>query len=128
DAFSFVFKSLLKANPSYQPTILIADCASAITTAFESTFGIKDYTRLYCWHHVKCNLDQELKCLTKEKYAQVQHDLYHLQSTTSPDQFNAAAKCFITKWSRDEAVAKFADFLRRNTFSSGKTGLKGRHL
>lgn len=111
ESFAFVFQSLLKANVNYKPTILIADCAAAITRAFQLTFP-HEFVRLHCWYHVKRNLDSKLKSLSKDKYNKVQTDLYQLQVATSTAQFNVAVKCFITKWSQDDDVKEFIQFFQ----------------
>ncbi|KAI2802351.1 hypothetical protein BLOT_009796 [Blomia tropicalis] len=55
----------------------VADTAPAITSAFEDVFGT-NYTKVYCWIHVKKNIDQKLKpspilfqC-TSKKYEEAQ--------------------------------------------------------
>lgn len=127
EAFSFVFNSLIKTKASYKPTVLIADCAPSITNAFETTFG-KNYTRVFCWYHVKRNLDNKLKSVPKEKYNQVQSDLYQLQCCLSLDQFKVAFECFFNKWSRDENLTSFLQYFKTEYFDQRFNWFEGAAL
>ena len=65
DDYSFVFQSLRKGvenemKMKYQPTYLVADCALAITSGFQNTFGI-DFKRVYCYFHVKKAYKKHIK-------------------------------------------------------------------
>ncbi|KAI2810354.1 hypothetical protein BLOT_001514 [Blomia tropicalis] len=127
-SFKFVFESLKKANSTYQPTILVAGSAPAITSAFEEVFGT-NYTRVYCWFHVKKNIDQKLKSIKKELKEKIQADIYKLQLATSPIIFQGASKYFLTKWRKYEEAQSFIKYFeneyllqRNNWFEGAATG------
>ena len=92
-SFKFVFwQSLKKSKSTYQLTILVADTAPAITSAFEDVFGT-NYTKVYCWIHVKKNIDQKLK--------------------PSPILFQCTSKYFLTKWRKYEEAQSFIEIFEK---------------
>ena len=68
--FSWVFQELKKAielaiDITFEPHILLADSADAITAAYENVFGADHYLRINCWAHVKRNVESKVKKLVK---------------------------------------------------------------
>jgi hypothetical protein len=50
--FKFVFNAFKKYNTDYNPNLLIADNAEAITNGFKSIFNSDRMKRFNCWAHV----------------------------------------------------------------------------
>ena len=105
--FEFIFSSLKRTKPTYSPKYLIADCAQSITNGFESVFGT-DYTRIFCWFHVKTNIEKKLNSVVSIHKQQLISDICFLQLSRTTDQFNAACALFFNKWDK---VEEFSDFL-----------------
>ncbi|CAF0869309.1 unnamed protein product [Brachionus calyciflorus] len=52
DDYTFVFDSIKKKIPNYNPTYLLADGADQITNSFQNVFR-KKFTRIMCWAHAQ---------------------------------------------------------------------------
>jgi hypothetical protein len=84
----FIFKAIMKGvtkvfGPDYKfdPTISMADSASAITNGFMSAFGYDHpckFTRLNCLSHTRRNLEKKMNCVkNKEIRCQLWQDIDH---------------------------------------------------
>ena len=80
----------------YEPRIVVADCADAITTAIGQVFP--DAKRGYCWFHVKKATETYLRRESKEMQAIYKADIANLQLCYTQDQFNMAAQLALDKW------------------------------
>ena len=111
EAFKFIFQSIKDTvkdvyNCDYQPTILIADAADAITNGFKSVFK-ELLTRVMCWFHMKKAFEAHetyvsLESSTKE---QIKQDIYVFQLSESIDVFNSSYELFKEKWSSEKNKA-----------------------
>ena len=68
DFFFNAIKTNIKTiyNKDYEPKILLADAAGAITNGFKKTFG-DPQKRIVCWAHVIRNVDKYLKPINNDK-------------------------------------------------------------
>ena len=71
----------------FKPSILQADAAPAITRGVCYAFGFAsedNFVRLYCWAHVKRNIDKKLNCLKdNETKNQILSDVATIQLAVS---------------------------------------------
>lgn len=94
--FAFVFRSLQKFNTDWNPTVLLADGADAITGGYVDVFGAPRI-RLMCFYHVLHNLEKYLKPLAADRAA-VLEDIHVLQTSQDPSTFLKASQLFVEKW------------------------------
>jgi hypothetical protein len=99
--YAFLFKSaeesiktLFKVN--YEPDTLLADSSGAITNGFTIGFGYKPPFRITCWVHALRAFDNKYsKFLSKEMKIKTRHDLFKLQTASSPDIFKNLRKLLL---------------------------------
>jgi len=70
--FQFMFEAVRETvkvvtSQNFNPKILIADNAEAITNGFQLAFGHTE-KRIYCWAHVIRKIDSKLKSIAEPKY------------------------------------------------------------
>jgi hypothetical protein len=119
--YKFLFNSLKYAvsliqEQDFQPKILLADAAQAITNGLISAFNITPL-RLMCWAHVKTNVDKKLNMIKdKEIQAQVQGEIVVMQTATKRDIFDQASKLFFKKWANTthQGVSEFCSYFEKN--------------
>ena len=79
--FSFVFQvikdGILDQSPTFNPTVLVGDCAKAITNASNHVFT-NEIIRVYCWFHVVTNIRKQLAKLALLSYEVTLRKSYHL--------------------------------------------------
>jgi hypothetical protein len=81
----------------YEPTILVADCASEITNGFTKVFTLAK--RIYCWFHVKKLMDKKLKKIKNKTTRQsITLDIVNFQRNVTESMFIEAAKLMLNKW------------------------------
>lgn len=91
--FEAIKKSAEALGKKFNPKILLADAAPAITNGFKSVFNLEK--RIICWAHVIRNLDIYLKPVkTHERRQSLREDIARLQWCTSSVQFEKALELF----------------------------------
>ncbi|OXA39961.1 Glycerol-3-phosphate dehydrogenase [NAD(P)+] [Folsomia candida] len=97
--FSSVFQVLKGYDENFEPEVLVADCAEAITNAFQTVFRV-EFKRVYCWFHVKQNVKKFLKSskIPESQKKGISFDIDCLQLADNEEEFNIAKKLFIKKW------------------------------
>ena len=115
DAFKFIFKSIKDCvqeiyQYDYQPTILVADAAEAITNGFTSVF-LELLFRVMCWFQMKKAFgDHETFTSINQPHKEnIRQDICTLQLCESKDIFDAAYQLFKKKWTtmKDGGIKDF---------------------
>lgn len=116
DDFAFAFKSIKECvaqlhSTDYNPSILVADSASAITNGFKKVFDLSK--RVFCWFHVKKAFDKELnKISDKNIKNQITNDIIQFQHHVQEQSFVQVARLMILKWqSKYKDNTYVADFI-----------------
>ena len=114
DDFQFIFESLKEScdelfGQKYEPEVLIADCADAITNAATLAFG--DMTCVHCWAHVVRNIDKNLvKIKSRSTRVSIRLDIFQLQLAKSEEEFITASSLWVKKWLAVEGAKDFVDY------------------
>uniref|UniRef100_A0A914UVY7 MULE transposase domain-containing protein n=1 Tax=Plectus sambesii TaxID=2011161 RepID=A0A914UVY7_9BILA len=96
--FAFIFSTIKSLATSFNPSILVADCADAIANGFSSTFS-NDFVRVNCWAPVHRNMQKQLLTIRSEKLrSQFALDINTLQLAHTVNSFNKAVTLFAEKW------------------------------
>ena len=101
--YAFMFQSVKDLSEKifeydYEPTILLADAAAAITNGFELVF-IELQKRIICWFHVSKAIRKYLDCVKDQKIkCEIYFDIVEFQHNISIEQFIPVARLMITKW------------------------------
>ncbi|RNA34394.1 hypothetical protein BpHYR1_042175 [Brachionus plicatilis] len=82
-------------NFNYNPTVLLADAAMAITNGFKLVFTNLN-KRIVCWAHVKRKLKEYLRGVDHKSL--ILTDIHTLQGGTSEKHFKVAVKLLARKW------------------------------
>jgi len=114
--FAFIFESLKKSyteeypGEQYEPSVVVADCADAISSAVELEFT-ENVKRVHCWAHVIRNVDKKL-CKVKEKHYResIRADIVQLQLAKTEEEFDAASHLWLKKWENNENTADFVQY------------------
>lgn len=130
--FAFIFQSVadgvrMVTGANYQPSILVADAADAITNGFASVFG-QGFKRIMCWAHAKRAMDKRLAKVTdEEKRDRIMDDIYILQLCSSEAIFDAVIPLFFEKWWRhgDPDMDSFLHYFQREWISGHKNWFEG---
>jgi hypothetical protein len=81
----------------FEPTILLADTAGAITNGFSNVFKLTH--RVFCWSHVKRNIDAKLNSvLDKAIRTQITSDIINFQHYVQTASFTHVARLMVTSW------------------------------
>ncbi|OXA42198.1 hypothetical protein Fcan01_23227 [Folsomia candida] len=106
-----IFRILASScGTKYEPKVLIADSAEAITNGFESVFG-SNFVRVYCWYHVSAKIKDRLKQIEcPETRRELKSDIDLLQLAEDKLDFDAAVHLFRQKWSGVDAVKNFVGY------------------
>jgi hypothetical protein len=114
-AYMFLcIKELVKLarHVDYEPTILVADCAGAITKGFEEVFNL--IKRVFCWFHVKKAIEKEInqvKCRNLKNT--ILTDIVNFQHNVEENTFTTIARLMVTNWQQqstsDEAIKQQVD-------------------
>ncbi len=82
----------------YEPTILVADSAPAISNGFKDVF-LELKKRVHCWFHVSKNILKELSTI-KDKNIQyeIYNDITNFQHNVCEEEFISVAKLILTHW------------------------------
>ena len=103
DDYEIVLRSMKEgiravSGEDFEPRVLVADAAEAITLATEAVFpGV---LRRFCWFHVSKNVESFLRKDTAMKKARLK-DIGVLQMSENADQFRQASAAMIAKWERE---------------------------
>ena len=84
------------SGAAYEPRIVVADCADAITKAASEVFP--EAKRGFCWFHVKKATETYLRREPKDIQAVYKADIANLQLCYSQSQFEMAAQLALDKW------------------------------
>lgn len=101
--YAFVFKALVDGiqathGVDYQPKVLVADAADAITNGFKSVFG-DNFKRVFCWFHVIRAIDNHLSKISDKEFQQrIRADIEELHYCESKRVFDAVTPLFFAKW------------------------------
>ena len=93
--FEFVFQCLHDYHLEWQPSILLADGAEAITNAFVNVFGIPA-VHIMCYFHIVQNV--HLRSLGSHVCGAICADIHVLQLCQNLEVFKTASSLFLTKW------------------------------
>ncbi len=123
--YQFMFECLqVGLEATNQPTLkrdgsiaLIADAADAITNGFKAVFAKNaDFLRVMCWFHVRKAVENCLAMLAEKSLQdKILMDVKILQLATSPEQFNAASKLFLEKYSDNPNpnIKQFLEYFKK---------------
>jgi len=79
----------------FEPTILLADTAGAITNGFSNVFKLTH--RVFCWSHVKRNIDAKLNSvLDKTIRTQITSDIINFQHYVQTESITHVARLMVT--------------------------------
>ena len=128
-SFKFVFESLKLAaedllDYEFQPNLLIADAAGAITAGFRAVFG-NSFKRVMCWYHTIAAIDRRLQTikLSEETSEALRSDICKLQICENEAIFNAAFDLFKNKWILE--VPDFVEYFENQWFKENKNWYEG---
>lgn len=97
--FEFCFRACKKFKHDYEPNVLIADNAEAITNGFEAAYLPIDMKRINCWAHVyRKVLERSSYIKDKELKDQLLGDIRALQMSPTPQIFKKASELLKTKY------------------------------
>jgi hypothetical protein len=99
----------------YEPHILVADGALAITNAFVNVFKNQSIVRIMCWVHMQRNADKHLNSNDlKEFKDDILKDISVLQKCISTKHFQYACDLFFLKWQSKNNVSlnSFLDYFK----------------
>ena len=126
--FSFLFLALSGAvqkttGKLFEPDILVADAAAAITNGFTASFG-KEPRRVHCWFHVIHNVDKKLFIIRDvERRKEMRQDIVQLQTCTDESQFSCGVNLFETKWENEEP--DFLNYFKANWLNHNRNWYEG---
>jgi hypothetical protein len=133
EEFGFMFEALKTAikdtfNVDFQPDVLVADAADAITNGFIKTFGI-NFTRVMCYAHVDRAVDNYLRVVTDEEARQnIKIDIGKLHLASSDELFDYLYDKFVNKWviyacdKADKSIVKFLEYFHKEWYASKNRG------
>ena len=102
--YEFIFRVLKEImnklfNILYEPYILVADGAHAITNAFVNIFNNQNIIRIMCWVHMYRNVDKNLNGSELKLFKDdILNDITILQRCISSQHFQYACDLFFKKW------------------------------
>ncbi|RNA03118.1 hypothetical protein BpHYR1_015331, partial [Brachionus plicatilis] len=123
DDYEFVFNSLKKKYPNFNPEFLLADGAHSITNGFEKVFG-ENYKRIMCWAHAERAMERHLK-IDKDTKQKVLKDIFSLQLSFSDLKFKLGYKLLKEKWLINEPVKgieEYFDYFEKEWINSSNFG------
>ena len=108
----------------YDPNILVADGASAITNGFKNVFRDSNFIRAMCWVHMLRNVEKRLNgdfSIHKDAILKAINILYKSISTM---HFKYASELFLAKWrAKDETpLNDFLIYFENEWLLSSKCG------
>ena len=128
--FEFIFRTLKSevekiGGTNFDPNILVADSADAITSGFGQAFG-NIFQRVNCWSHVARKVDQRLSLIADEATRkEIREDIEILQLVRSEAAFLKASELWRRKWSSPD-VATFTDYFFSNWIQENNGWFEGR--
>lgn len=110
--YEFCFSSLLAGlnniGYNFNPKVLISDCDSSISAAFNAKFNYPKI-HLKCWYHVEHNIETRLKTVDNIlARKELLKDIKLLQTSPSIVVFNMASRLFIEKWTKNVDIKVIA--------------------
>jgi len=116
--FEFIFKTLKSHTLNLNPSVLIADCAEAITNGFIAAFG-NNFTRVHCWFHVMKKLKEKLSVtVDAETKQQILSDIRIIQVSSTKSEFQTACSLFLKKWAKNDRVRPFLNYFEAEYLNS----------
>ena len=111
----FIFRTLKSVIEKlftviYNPNILIADGAAAITNGFVKVFDPPCLIRIMCWVHMLRNVDKRLNGDLSSFKDAILADIKTLQKSISTAHFQYSSNLFLEKW-RAKNIQPLNDFL-----------------
>lgn len=93
---------------NFEPKIIIADAAEAITKGFSLIFG-ENYVRIQCWAHVVRNLLKKMKDLkiNEDKRILILDDIKFIQRAHNKSSFILSTKLFAKKWESEVIFIRY---------------------
>jgi hypothetical protein len=106
----------------YQPNVLVADGAEAITNGFMKAFdylSLEEFIRVMCWSHVDRAYKPKMSKIEKEFQKQIEHDINKLQISASVKIIEKGVDLFYEKWSNINAeIDTFLAYFRKEWIDS----------
>lgn len=104
--YEFLFRSLkmgveLVTTEAFNPKILVADAAPAITNGFKNVFGVDEMIRINCYAHLMMNVNKR-KFQSLANKSKIKLDIDKLRFACNEHMFNVGSALFIEKWSELE--------------------------
>jgi hypothetical protein len=119
-------------NAVYNPNILIADGAGAITNGFQNVFRPEFFIRIMCWIHMLRNVEKQLNSVGLKEYKeQIISDIKIIQKSFSKEHFNYSIHLFTTKWQSKNIseINSFLHYFDKEWISSSNCGwYEGMHI
>jgi hypothetical protein len=119
-------------NVVYNPNILIADGAGAITNGFQNVFRPEYFIRIMCWIHMLRNVEKQLNSVGLKEYKeQIISGIKIIQKSFSKEHFNYSIHLFTTKWQSKHIseINSFLHYFDKEWISSSNCGwYEGMHI
>jgi hypothetical protein len=111
-------------NHNYEPYVLVADGALAITNAFVNVFKNQTFVRIMCWVHMLRYTEKRLNSTElKEFKDNILKDIHILQKCISQKHFQYACGLFFTKWQtiNNASLNNFLDYFNNEWILSSNS-------
>ena len=94
--YKFIFETLKRVAPRFQPTAMVADASPAITAGFIRVYG--EQKRIMCWIHMMRNAKKYLMGIPVKQKIEIIADIESLQLSANENMFEKACSLFVRKW------------------------------
>jgi len=128
--YEFMFNTLKQLaikihDVEFNPTILLADTAGAITKGFANVFELSH--RVYCWSHVKRAIDGKLNSVTDKSIRNnIICDIINFQHYVTTETFTKVARLMVNNWkekySKNEQVETFIKYFIQQWLNPKRMG------
>lgn len=129
--YSYLFQTLkyivetIHPDQEFNPTVLLADTASAITNGFANVFTL--IHRIFCWAHVKRAIDAKLNSVTnKDIRNKIISDIVNFQHYVETETFTDVACLMVDNWREiyrdNEQVERFITYFIKQWLSPKRMG------
>ena len=113
--YEFIFRILKEAiekylSVFYDPNILVADGAHAITNGFSNVFKVTNFIRIMCWVHMLRNVEKRLNGDLSHLKEAILSDIKIIQRSISTMHFKYSSGLFLSKW-RSKNIQPLNEFL-----------------
>jgi hypothetical protein len=127
--YEFCFKACMKLNKDYQPSVLIADNAEAITNGFIAAYGTNEFKRVNCWAHVHRKIRERSSSIAnKDLREKVIKQIECLQLSPTPEIFEKASELLIEMYSQNEDAKVFMEYFNDQWLSYDPNWYEGYSL